>query len=185
MLDRLILGDTLNYATTVAGYAASDGWTLYYRLIPRTSGSAIEITSSADDADPSAHRVEVVASTTTGWTAGIYNWHSWVAKASEKYSVGSGVITLVADPRTATAPYDLRSDAQIALDNVRAVIQGKASQDVLRYQIQGRSLERYPMSELIALESKLSAQVAREQEAVNLSAGLASKRRIFLRLGRA
>lgn len=185
MLERLVLGSTLNFATTVAGYAASDGWTLHYRLIPRTSGSAIDITSAQDEDDPDAHRVEVAAATTADWAAGICNWASWVTKASEVYDIATGVITLVADPRTATAPYDLRSDAQVALDNVRAVIRGKASADVLRYQIQGRSLERYPMAELISLESKLAAEVFRETEAANLNAGLASKRRIFLRLGRA
>lgn len=184
MLDRLILGDTLNYATTVAGYAASDGWTLSFRLIPRTSGSAISITCTADDDDPDAHRAEVSAATTAAWAAGVYNWASWVSKASEKYSVSTGVITLVADPRTATAPYDLRSDAQVALDNVRATIRGKASADVLKYTIAGRSLERYPMAELIQLESKLSAEVAREMDAARIAAGLKSRRRIMLRLGR-
>ena len=184
MQERLILGDTLNFATTVAGYPASAGWVLKYRLVPRTSGSAISITSTADSSDPAAHRVQVTASTTGAWAAGVCNWHSWVEQGTEKYSVSSGTITLVADPRAATAPYDLRSEAQVALDNVRSVIRGKASADVLRYSIAGRSLERYGMDELIKLESRLSGEVMREQEAARLAAGLASKRRIFVRMGR-
>lgn len=184
MLARLILGSTLNYVTTVAGYSASDGWVLKFRLIPRASGSAISITCIADTADPSAHRAQVSAGTTATWTAGIYSWASWVELGSEKYDVATGVITLVADPRTASAPYDLRSDAQVALDNVRATIRGKASADVLRYQIAGRSLERYAMSELIALESKLATEVAREIEAARLAAGLKSRKQIYVRTGR-
>lgn len=183
MLERLILGDTLNYSTTVTGYSAADGWVLKYALVPRAGATAsITLTSAADGA---AHRVQETAVTTAAWTPGVYSWHSSVEKASEKYSVASGSIELVANPRAATTgPLDLRTEAQIALDNVRAVIRGKASADVLRYQVQGRSLERYPMSELVALESKLAAEVEREQEALRLNAGLASKRKIYMRMGR-
>lgn len=184
MQERLILGSTLNFATTVAGYSASDGWTLKFRLVPRTSGSAIDITTTADTDDPSAHRAQASAATTAGWTAGVYSWASWVELAGEKYDIAQGVATLVADPRTATAPYDLRSDAQVALDNVRAVIRGKASADVLRYQIAGRSLERYPMSELVALESKLASEVAREQDAARIASGLKSGRQVYVRMCR-
>ena len=74
---------------------------------------------------------------------------------------------------------DLRSAAQIGLDNVRAVLRGTASQGVLSYSIAGRSLQRYSITELMALESKLAADVKREQP----GQGLRSK--VFVRLGRA
>jgi hypothetical protein len=183
MLERLILGDTLNYSTTVDGYSAADGWVLKYGLVPRTgAGAGITLTSTADGEQ---HRVQETATATAAWTAGVYSWHSWVEKASEKYSVASGSVQLVANPRTAsTGPLDLRTEAEIALDNVRTVIRGKASADVLRYTINGRSLERYGMADLIALEAKLAADVRREQDAARLAAGLGSRRRFFVRLNR-
>lgn len=184
MQERLILGDTLNFTTAVAGYPASESWVLKFALVLRSGTGAFTLTSAADSTDPTLHRVQVDATTTAGWTAGVYSWHSWVEKGAEKYSVASGSIKLVANPRTATGSMDLRSDAQIALDNVRAVIQGKASADVLRYRINGREIERYSMADLIALESKLAADVRREEDAARIAAGQASRRRFFVRLNR-
>ena len=59
------------------------------------------------------------------------------------------------------------------------MLRGTASQGVLSYSIAGRSLQRYSITELMALESKLAADVKREQP----GQGLRSK--VFVRLGRA
>lgn len=117
----LTAGDTLNFATTVTGLAASDGWTLHYRLVPQFSGPVIELSSVADGA---AHRVQVPAATTAGWRAGVYAWNSWVTKAAERYSCQTGTVTILPDPAQATAPAISSSSSteQTALDNAIAVL---------------------------------------------------------------
>lgn len=45
MQDVLIVGDTLDFVTSVPAYPASSGYTLKYRLIPRVSGTAITLTA--------------------------------------------------------------------------------------------------------------------------------------------
>jgi hypothetical protein len=183
MLPRFTLGDTLSSTKTLAGYPASSGWVLYYRLVPRSgSGTAITFNSTASGDD---HVISVAAATTAAWAAGTYTWAAWVADGTSSYSLEQGTTELLLNPRTTGGPLDLRSAAQIALDNVRLTIQGKASADVLKYEINGRSLERYPMRELIALETHLSTQVNREARAAALAAGKPDTRRYAVRLGRA
>lgn len=183
MLPRFTLGDTLSLSRSLPGHPAGAGWVLYYRLVVRDgAGPAISFNSTASGDD---HLIGVPAATTAAWTAGTYTWASWVADGTSSYSVDSGVTLLLPNPRTTSSPLDLRTPAQVALDNVRATIQGKATADVLKYEINGRSLERYPMRELIALETHLSTQVNREARTAALAAGKPDTRRYQVRLGRA
>lgn len=182
MPPRFTLGDTLSFTTSLAAYPAG-AWTLNYRLLLRAgSGDAYTFAGTASGSD---HLISVPAATTAAWMAGTYTWAAWVTDGTDSHSTGHGTIELLPDPRTATLALDLRSAAQIGLDNVRATIRGKATADVLRYTINGRSLEHYPMAELLALERSLAAQVANENRAAQLAAGGADTRRITVRLGRA
>jgi hypothetical protein len=182
MLERLILGDTLSFLTTVADYPASAGWVLAYRLVPRGAGSAITITCTASGEQ---HRAQVAAGATAAWAAGTYSWHSYVTKAAESYSVATGSIQLLANPRTTTSGLDLRTNAQIALDAVQATLSGKATSGTSSYRIGERELRSYTITELIQLESKLKADVAREINAARIAAGQPSNRQIHVRMGRA
>jgi hypothetical protein len=184
-LESLVLGGTLNFTTLVPDYLPADGWVLKYVLVPRSAGpAAITLTATQDADDPTLHRIQVAASTTAGWTSGVYSWASWVQLGSEKYDLASGVIKFHPDPRTATA-LDTRSDARIALDNVQALLAGRATSGVLSYRIGERQLQNYSMSELLVLESKLKADVLREESAAAVARGEASKRKIYVRLNRA
>lgn len=180
MLERLTLGDSLNFTTTVSGYSAASGWVLKYRLIPRASGTAIDITCTADG---ELHRATVAASTTAGWTAGTYTWASWVEKAGEKYSVANGSIQLLADPRTATSTYDLRTDAQIALDQAKAALKAWTP-TTKRYSIAGREMEFNTPGDIIKVIQFWENEVAREANAAGMAAGLKNRRRIQVRLNR-
>lgn len=180
----IFVGDTLNFTTYVRDYLPSDGWVLKFRLVPRSAGAAITITTTQDASDLSLHRAQVAAATTAAWTAGEYSWHSYVEKGAESYSVSAGQITLKPDPRVVSA-LDNRSTAQTALDNVRAMLNGKATSGVLSYSIAGRALQSYSIEELLKLEAKLVADVQREQQAADMAAGQPSRRRVMTRLARA
>jgi len=181
MQAKLVVGDTINFPTFVADYLPADGWVLHFRLIPRTAGSPIDITTTQDADDATQHRAQVGAATTAQWTAGEYSWASWVELGAEKYSVSSGVITLTPDPRVVST-LDSRSQARTALDNVRAVIAGTASANVLSYTIAGRQLQRYSITELLTLESKLKADVQREENCAAMASGQPSRRKTYVRL---
>lgn len=180
-LARIIVGDTLDFTLSVPGYSAADGWTLKYRLIPRVSGTAIAITSTASGAQ---HRVLVAAATTAAWAAGAYSWTAYVengAGASHTWRTGS--ITLLADPRVTNAPVDLRSDAEIALAAAEAAL-AAWTPTTRSYTIGGRSMTFSSADEIRPILNYWKAKVQAERRKAALDAGLPDPRKVYVGLGR-
>jgi hypothetical protein len=178
MLSRFAIGGNLEFTKTLAAYPASAGWVLSYRLVLKSGTGHLTFDAAADG---DVHAVAVAAATTAAWTPGDYTWFSWVTLGAAVHNVETGETTLLPNPRTATASLDLRSDAQTALDNVRATIRGTASANVLSYAISGRQLQHYSIQDLIVLESKLARAVQRETQALTGR----NPRRLVARVSRA
>jgi hypothetical protein len=190
MQQALVAGDTLKFTTSVPEYPASEGWTLNYYLIPRTSGARIDFTAIANGDD---YDVEVPASTTADWAAGEYSWAAEVVLSGEKYTVdgwtsadgryrGGDVISIKPDPRVITA-FDNRSSARKILDGLLALYETHASgQGLARsYTIAGRSMEFRDAADLIAQIRFWKAEVAKEERAERIRAGLDSGGRLLVR----
>ena len=178
MQQQLIAGDTLDFDVSVPDYAASAGYTLKYRLVPRAAGSAIEITASANGAD---YAVEVSAATTSTWAAGEYAWYSWVEITGARYTIDSGQITIKANPATLAAAEDTRSQAEIALAAINAVLANRATLDQEEYTIGQRSLKRTPVAELIRLKNYFEGVVAREGADLRAARGLPRNNKLLVR----
>ncbi len=178
MVDQITAGDTLDFTTVTADYPASDGWVLVYKLIPRTAGTVYTLTSTADGDD---HRIQATAATTAAWTAGTYSWAAYATLGTESYTLETGVTQVLPNPRTATT-LDTRTSAAVALDNVVATLQGRATSAVLEYEIAGRRLKYLSPADLIKLKSHLEREVASEQAAARLAAGLTGARKIQFRV---
>lgn len=184
MQDKIVVGDTLDFVTTLPDYPAAT-YTLKYRLIPRTAGTAIDITCTAGTEEYD-HRCGVAAATTATWTAGEYSWASWVESGAERYSVDSGTVTLLPNLALATA-YDGRSVAEKALDDANAALASFQSSGgrVKRYSIGGREMEFDNAGDILTLVSYWRIEVKRERAATAIAKGMADPRRIYLRASRA
>jgi len=169
-------GDTWRWTRSLADYPASAGWALSYVLINAAAKITINAAASGDD-----HAVTVSAATTAGYAAGTYDWRARVSKAGEVYTVGEGRITV--RNAYAASTFDARSHARKTLDNIEAVIEGRATSATLEYQIAGRSMKYIPMAELLTLRDKYRAEVKGEEAAAAVAAGLADKRRVYVRFG--
>lgn len=187
MFSRFTAGDTFRLLSNLSAYPASEGWTLKHRFVPRTGAATpIEITTTADG---DAHVALVAAAVTAEWGAGTYTFASYVEDGDgETHTTETGTLELLPDPREATT-LDTRTDAAIALANIRAVLHGKATKDVLRYEIETpngkRALEHFKPEDLILLESKLVSDVKREEAADRMAQGLRPKRQVFVRCSNA
>lgn len=169
-------GDTVKWLKSLPDYLASDGWTLSYTLI--NAGSKISITSTAQGTD---HLVNVSNTTSAAWAAGTYDYRAQASKASEVYTVGSGRI--VVKPAFSAATLDARSQVRKTLEAIEATLEGRASSATAEYQIAGRQLKYIPISELLVLRDRLRADVAREDSAAAVAAGLSPRGRIQVRFG--
>lgn len=169
-------GDTLRWTRSLADYPASAGWVLSYILI--NAAAKITITGSASGDD---HSILVPAATSAGYTPGSYDWRARVTKAAEVYTVGEGRLTV----RNAfgAATFDARTHARKTLEAIEAVIEGRASSEVSYYMIGGRQLRYLTPAELLTLRDKYRAEVAREDAAAAVAAGLPDRRRVYVRFG--
>lgn len=180
MNHTLIVGDTLDFPTSVSGYPASAGYTLTYRLIPLVPGTPITILAGANGDD---YRTQVEAVTTATWAAGQYSWFAEISKALDKFIVDSGVLTLKPNPRTITG-YDGRSPARKALDAIDAGLATfGANAHIQEYTIANRHMRFSTQAELIAMRSQLKDEVWREEAAAKMAAGMPNPRNIHVRFG--
>lgn len=70
--------------------------------------------------------------------------------------------------------------AEQMVDKLEAVLLGKASHDVLEYEIGGRQLKKYPFTEIMQLRDRFKREVAAEKRAADLAAGLGNPKRKIL-----
>lgn len=173
----------MDFVTSVPDYPASAGYTLKFRLVPRVSGTPIDITTTADGDD---HETQVAAATTAGWTAGEYSWFSWVEKTGERWQVGNGTCTLQVNPATATA-YDGRTVAEKALEDARTALANFQATGgrVKSYSIAGRSMEFDAAVDILKLVTYWQSEVMRERGAKAARDGLPDPRRISIRMSNA
>lgn len=196
--NRLYAGDTLEFGVNVADYPPSDGWTLKLRLVPRFASptqAPIDITASSGpvtvDGETFDYAVTVTPATTAAWKAGAYGWHSWVEKAGARQVLEGtqhkGELTVLPDPATLTQGVDTRSQARKAYDDAlaaRAAYVASGQTGVAEYTIGDRRMSFKTPADLQALIEQLAIEVAREQRAEKLAAGLPDPRKVYVRAGR-
>lgn len=174
----IVAGDTIAWSRTLTDYPASAGWVLAYRLI--NSAGKIDITASASGDD---HAISVAAATTANWTAGSYTWQATVTKTTQRYTIGSGTLTIKPNLAAQAGGFDARSAAQKALDDTRAALATWISSNghVQEYEIAGRRMKYASLADIQGRIRLLEREVAREQSAEKIAAGLGAGRRVLVR----
>lgn len=174
-------GDTVVIRRTLADYPASAGWALGYVLINGTA----KITLPASVASGDDHLVTVPAATSAAYAAASYTYVETVSRAGERYTLKSG--TVVVKPNLAAATtFDARSSARKALDAINLALEtygAKAYQQ--SYAIGGRQQSFKSNEEFMLFRDRLLAEVAREEQADALAAGLGTRNKLFVRFGAA
>jgi hypothetical protein len=158
---------------------ASDGWTLKYVAVGKLG--IISITASADDDNADDFKFSASAATTGAYTAGDYQWQLVATLTTTRYTIATGIVTVLDNIAGRSALYDNRSHAKKVLDAIEAVIEGRASQDQMGYTIAGRSLSRTPLQDLMRLRAMFKAEYDSEVATANIAAGLSGKNKIYTR----
>lgn len=158
---------------------------LTYYLRSNTAGEGV---TAAGAAYQSGWKTTLDATTTTGMDAGVWYFQAVAVNLSDSsvLELGRGSFSVEASLTYSGTPsaFDGRSQAQKDLDAVqaaiRAIISGGA---VAEYRIGTRSIKKYELSELLALESRLKAEVVREKKAEMVANGLGNPSSLFVRFG--
>ena len=138
----------------VGSYAMS--WTARLESNGGTSFSAT--VTEVDD----YYKFTLDNSATGGYTTGDYFWVLKVTQSSdsEELIIDSGKIT-VKDNYFGTTG-DTRSHAKIMLDKIESILEGRADADVSSYSIQGRSLSKISINELLQWRDYYKAEYQKE-----------------------
>jgi hypothetical protein len=174
----VIAGDTLSWQKSLASYPASAGWTLHYRLI--NAETHLDIPSSANG---EAHLINIPAATSAAYAPGIYSWQSYVTNiGGERYTIQTGKIEINPD-WTALSLLDTRSIARQILDALEAAwVSASAKRAfVWEYKIAGRQMKFATRVEWIAELDYWRREVAKEERAEKIAAGLDSGRKVYVR----
>ncbi len=157
----IVAGDLLQWKRTDLGADYANGsYTLSYKArLEGTGSTVITITAAASGDD---YLVSVGQSTTASYTAGDYRWQAYITRDSdsERLTTDSGTFEVVANRSASTA--DPRSHAKTMLDKIESILEGRADGDVAAYSINGRSLTKLDITDLLMWRDRYRADYLRE-----------------------
>lgn len=155
---QITAGDVVKWQKAISGFPASN-WMLSYSL--RNADQKIDIGGEDVTADPDgiAFDINVAPVDSSAWAPGDYVYQAFVTctvavtLGGQLYAIGDrltieqGKITILAN-LAAPQPFDSRSHNKIMLDAITAVLEGRATSDVMEYTIGSRHLRKMAPMEL-------------------------------------
>ena len=168
---EIVVGDYIQWRRTDIGTDyPNDLYTATY-IARITGGGAneITITGSAYNDD---YIFTVSSATSAAFTAGHYHWQLEILRNSDsnRIVVDRGDFTAIVDLDVNNS--DPRSHAEIMLDKLETVLQGRADADVLSYSIAGRSLTKMSPEELVTWRDYYKREVVIERRKERVRRGL-------------
>jgi hypothetical protein len=110
--------------------------------------------------DGAAFVFSVPGGESASWTAGDYGVSVRASLGASVVELDGGSAKIVADLTSAPEGHDPRGHAEKVLASIEAVLEGRASMDQMSYTINGRTLVRTPIADLVALRKTYKAEVA-------------------------
>ncbi|WP_299084133.1 hypothetical protein [uncultured Ruegeria sp.] len=141
--------------------------------------ASIDLTAAASG---TGHVFTVPTTVTGTWEPGLYAVSIRASFGDNVHEIEAGQTTIAADLVSIDVAHDPRGHAQRTLTAIEAVIEGRANKDQQSYTINGRTLVRTAISDLLMLREKYRAEVAKEK-----SGGRHNKlvrRKVKVRFGR-
>ena len=176
-------GDTVKFNIPVTpDYSSAASWVGTFVLKHDSGNDALSITGVADGSG--GWNFTLSTAQTAALTRDPHWYQLYVTKAGERFTLEQGSMLIIGNIGAAGNHYNGRSQAEIDLEAVQAAMRTKISGGaVAEYTIGNRSLKSMPMTDLIALENKLKADVAKEARAERIAKGLNSGRAVYVRFG--
>jgi len=159
---EIVVGDFIQWKRTDLGADyPNDQYTATY-VARITGGGASEIqlagTASGDD-----YLFTVDSVTSADFVAGYYHWQLEIVRNSdsERLVLERGTFTAIVDLDVNNV--DPRTHAEIMVDKIEAVLQNRADADVANYSIQGRSLVKLSIDDLLRWRDYYRTELAMEK----------------------
>jgi hypothetical protein len=139
-----------------------------------TAGGATEVQIAATETS-SYYLFTVSSATSAAFVSGFYHWQLEVTQTSSgnRIVVERGEFEFIQDLDNTGA--DPRSHAEIMLDKIQSLLQGRADKDVSSYSIQGRSIAKMSIVDLLQWRDYYRKEVLKERRDNAISLGKPTK----------
>lgn len=148
---EVVVGDFLQWKRSdiAVDYPTSSGYTAEYVARITGGGSTeIKLPQSASTTDEFYH-FSVTSETSALFLAGRYHWQLEITQTSSGNRLVVDIGDFDAIPDMDNNQADPRIHAEIMVDKIQTILEGKADSDVSSYSIAGRSLTKMSFSELV------------------------------------
>ena len=145
------------------------------------NGAGVDKSVTATTATDGSFLATLTSNITTTMVAGDYVWQAFISRKSDsaKISVGTGDIELLSNLDQNGA--DNRSHSAIMVTKIQSLLEGRADKDVSSYSIQGRSLAKMSITDLMMWRDYYRKEVAKEKQDALIAAGKASNATVKVR----
>lgn len=145
------------------------------------NGAGVDKSVTATTAADGSFLTSLTSNITTTMVAGDYVWQAFISRKSDsaKVAVGTGELQLLSNLDQNGA--DNRSHAQIMVEKIQSLLEGRADKDVSSYSIQGRSLSKMSVTDLMMWRDYYRKEVAKEKQDALIAAGKASNATVKVR----
>lgn len=166
----VVVGDFIQWRRTDLGadYPNTAYTMTYVARITAGGNTEIQLAGTAYGDD---YLFSVSSADSADFVAGYYHWQLEAVRNSddERIVIDRGYFTALPDLDVNGA--DPRSHAEIMLDKIESLLQGKADADVANYSIAGRSLTKLSFDELLKARDFYKAEFLKEQSAERVRKG--------------
>lgn len=178
-------GDTIQWRDVEAvdnlgNAVSSTDYGLTYWLRTNTASEGADVVGTTYG---TGWQFTITAATSAGFDAGTWYWQAIASKAGSVITLGAGQIEVLPALSYAGTPgaFDGRSQAQQDLEAVQSAIRAIISGQAKQYSIGSRSFTKLDLGELMERESRLKAEVKREQMASLIANGQGNPHNLFVR----
>ena len=176
----IVIGDYILWKRTdlVDDYPLAD-YSMEY--VPRISGGGSTEIKVAATETGGTYVFEVDSATSATYVAGFYHWQLEATQTAtgNRVAIERGTFTAVEDLDVNGA--DPRTHAEIMIDKIESILQGKADADVASYSINGRSLTKMSFDDLINARDFYRKEYVKERRTEDARNGYRSSQTILAR----
>ena len=160
-------GGTYVFTESFTDYP-NTGWNAQYLL--QIPGSAPYTTNATNGTGTNNIVFTLNATNTTNWTPGHYTFAIYATEMSsnQRATAKTGVLQVIPD----LSQTQSKSTAQTMLDNINSAITALTFGGFQSVSVNNVSYTRYDVTTLIALRTRLQAEVIREQQAAEVFRGI-------------
>jgi len=167
---QVVVGDYIQWRRVNLGtdYPNDEYTATYVARITGGGSNEIQLVGTAYNSD---YLFTVDSETSADFAPGYYHWQLEIVRDSDsnRIVVDRGSFTAIVDLDVNSS--DPRTHAEIMVDKIESILEGKADADVSSYSIAGRSITKMTFEELTAARDNYKRELTLEKQAERIKRG--------------